>query len=388
MRSESNIYRRRVIWKLALLSLAVFIGLGSLLFTDRLIDQLKEEEKEIVRHWAEATSLIDTYEDDQILAFLFSIIEKNNAIPVILVDSEGKIKDHRNFNPTKASNPGYLEEQLRKIKAKTDPIIIEIGNGERDYIYYKESTILTKLMYYPYIQLFVIMMFISISYFAFSMSRKAEQNQVWVGMSKETAHQLGTPTSSLAGWAELIKDQYPESNIPDELAMDVQRLEKITERFSKIGSQPELKEEDLAGVLARSIEYLRLRSGPRVEIEIDNSNNEIILPLNTVLFEWVIENLCKNSIDAMNGSGKILIKVTSGQDKVILDVSDTGKGIPKSAQKRIFKPGYTTKQRGWGLGLSLAKRIVEIYHAGKIFVRHSDQGRGTTIRIVLPLHKK
>jgi len=379
----ANIYRKKTIWKLILLLVAALIGLGSLFYTNTLIEELKEEEKEIVRHWAEATGLVASTDGDDILTFLVSIIEENNIIPVIWVDAENNIKSHINFHPSQAEVPGYLEDQLAKMKETTEPIEIDIGNGEKDYIYYKESIILTKLIYYPYVQLMIIIMFIAIAYFAFSMSRKAEQNQVWVGMSKETAHQLGTPTSSLAGWAELMKTDFPDNRISDELARDVIRLEKITDRFSKIGSKPELKDENLVMVINQSLEYLKSRSGTRVEFTIEEADSEIIVPLNTVLFEWVLENLCKNAIDAMNGEGRIVIRTTESSGKVVLDIEDTGKGIQKSAQKNIFKPGYTTKERGWGLGLSLTKRIIEFYHGGKIFIKHSEPGKGSIFRIIL-----
>ena len=383
MLGKTNIYRKRALWKLMLLLLAVTIGLGSLFYTNTLIEELKEEEKEIVRHWAEATGLVAGTEDDNMLAFLVSIIEENNTVPVIWVDSDDNIKSHINFNPSRTVETGYLEEQLAKMKETTVPIEIDIGENEKDYIYYKESIILTKLIYYPYVQLMIIVTFIVIAYFAFSMSRKAEQNQVWVGMSKETAHQLGTPTSSLAGWAELLRSDFPESRISSELERDVKRLEKITDRFSKIGAKPELKDENLGFVINQGLEYLKSRSGKRIDFRIEDTGKNIIVPLNAVLFEWVLENLCKNAIDAMNGEGTINIRISETPVKVYIDIEDSGKGVPKSVQKRIFEPGYTTKERGWGLGLSLTKRIIEMYHNGKVFVRQSDMDRGSVFRIVL-----
>ena len=379
----ANIYRRKTIWKLVLLLVAASIGLGSLFYTNTLIEELKEEEKEIVRHWAEATGLVAKTDGDEILTFLVSIIEENNIIPVIWVDAGDNIKSYINFNPSRVEVPGYLEEQLAKMKETSEPIEIDIGGEETDYIYYKESIILTKLIYYPYIQLLIIITFIAIAYVAFSMSRKAEQNQVWVGMSKETAHQLGTPTSSLAGWAELMKRDLPDNPVSDELARDVVRLEKITDRFSKIGSKPELKDENLVMVIHQSLEYLKSRSGTRIEFIIEEADKEIMVPLNRVLFEWVLENLCKNAIDAMSGEGRIVIRTAESSGRVIMDIEDTGKGMPKSAYKSIFKPGYTTKERGWGLGLSLTKRIIEFYHDGKIFVKQSDPGKGSVFRIIL-----
>ncbi len=277
-----------------------------------------------------------------------------------------------------------MQDQLLRLQEKSDPIIIDLGGGSKNYIYYKDSIILTRLMYYPYVQLAVIIMFIMIAYIAFSMSRRAEQNSVWVGMSKETAHQLGTPTSSLSALSELIKSKYPGTGISEELNRDVERLERITERFSKIGSVPALTDENIISIIDRSIQYLRQRSGTRVKFRIENRlPGETSVPLNTPLFEWVMENVCKNAIDAMNGEGIINIKLSSVNDQVIIDISDTGKGIPRAAQKKIFKPGYTTKKRGWGLGLSLSQRIIELYHKGKIFVKYSDPAKGTVIRIIL-----
>ncbi len=380
-----DIYRRKTIWKLLLLAFAVMIGLGSLLYTQKLVGDLKNEERKkaelLARTWRR---LINSTEDEEYIGFLFSIIENNTTIPVILADENDMIIGYHNFDSVKLRDPGYLEEQLSRLKEKTDPVVIDYGGGSENYIYYKDSIILTRLIYYPYIQLAVIIMFILISYFAFSMSRKAEQNRVWVGMSKETAHQLGTPTSSLSALSELISTKYPGSNISEELNRDVERLEKITERFSKIGSVPELRDEKIISIIKNSIEYLKLRSSSRTvfNIKYDIPEN-IMVPLNSSLFEWVIENVCKNAIDAMNGEGTIEIGISGNNDLLFIDISDTGKGIPKSAHKNIFKPGYTTKQRGWGLGLSLSQRIIELYHNGRIFVKHSEPLKGTVIRIVL-----
>jgi len=260
---------------------------------------------------------------------------------------------------------------------------MDLGDDVKNYIYYRNSTLLTKLAYYPYIQLAVIVLFVLVAYFAFSESRKAEQNQVWVGLSKETAHQLGTPTSALMAWAELMKEKDPDKEMVKELEKDVNRLEKITERFSKIGSKPVLIKNNIIQVLKETLEYLKSRTPGKIQYQLIYAENEIYIPLNSSLFEWVIENLCKNSADAMNGNGIIQINVKDNTQVLYIDVHDNGKGIPKSKFKTIFKPGYTTKQRGWGLGLTLAERIIEQYHSGKIFVHQSDPVKGTTIRIVL-----
>jgi signal transduction histidine kinase len=274
--------------------------------------------------------------------------------------------------------------QVKKIREKNKPIRIDLENGHFNLIYYKDSIILTMLMYYPYTQLGIIIFFIFVSYLAFRSSRKAEQNQVWVGMSKETAHQLGTPTSSLAGWIEILQNNYPEVSITGELARDVERLEKVTERFSRIGSKPLLTKENIVLLIARTVDYLKSRTSSKVKFIDDfSSKNDIMVPVNSALFEWVIENVSKNAIDAMEGTGEITIRVAETEKNALIDISDTGKGIPKSAFNKIFNPGFTTKQRGWGLGLSLAKRIIEEYHNGKIFVRHSEVGKGSCIRIVM-----
>lgn len=383
-----NIYRRKILWKLLLLVAAIIIGVSSLIYTGNLVKQLKEEERKKVEHWAESIQLVELTDDVDVLNLLSSIIESNNTVPVILTDENGVIHGHRNFDPVKSENPEYLENQLSRLKSKSEPIIISLGGGMNSYIYYNESIILTKLRYYPYIQLSIIIFFIAIAYFAFSISRKSEQNQVWVGMSKETAHQLGTPTSSLEGWVELIKEKYPDDNIHHELSRDVERLEKITERFSSIGSRPELHPENIILIIENSIDYLKKRSSSKVSYEVDLMvDRNILVPLNVSLFEWVLENLFKNAIDAMNGVGKINVRVSENQAGILIDIQDNGKGMHKSVFKSIFKPGFSTKKRGWGLGLSLSKRIIELYHNGKIFVRSSEQGRGTCIRIILNKQK-
>jgi len=367
-----------------LLLFAVVIGMSSLIYTNNLVGRLKKEERKNVELWAEATRLISISDSSQNVDFLFSIIDNNNTVPVILTDESDAIISVKNFNPEKVGDALFLQKMLIRIKEKNSPIIINLENGHYNLIYYKDSIILTMLMYYPYIQLGIIILFISVSYLAFSSSRKADQNKVWVSMSKETAHQLGTPTSSLAGWIEVLQQKYPEVNITKELARDVERLEKVTERFSRIGAKPFLSSENLVQILNRTIDYLKSRSSSKVRFLADYDHDRIIkIPVNPALFEWVIENVVKNAIDAMEGQGDIGFDITETDKNAILDISDTGKGIPKSAFKKIFTAGFSTKQRGWGLGLSLARRIIEDYHNGKIFVRHSEVGRGSCIRIVM-----
>jgi signal transduction histidine kinase len=379
-----DIYYRKQRWKLFLFLFAAIIGLGSLLYTNRLVKVLAFEEMKKVELWAEATKqLADISLTNQDFGFPLHVVQYNTTIPVILVDHEGNITLNRNLDSLKALNPEFLKRQFEKMKDENPPIEVDLGDGLVNYVYYRNSTLLTKLTYYPYIQLGVILLFILVAYFAFSASRKAEQNQVWVGLSKETAHQLGTPTSSLIGWVELLKEKHPDKKLVNELEKDAGRLEQITERFSKIGSRPVLENENIGDVLKDSVAYLKSRTSEQVKLTLNVENENITVPLNKALFQWVVENLCKNSVDAMEGNGSLTISAREQGKQIIIDFDDTGKGIPKNRQKTIFKPGYTTKQRGWGLGLSLAKRIVEIYHRGKIFVLQSEAGRGTTIRIIL-----
>jgi signal transduction histidine kinase len=353
-------------------------------YTGNLVGRLKIEERKNVKLWAEATRLISLSDSTQDVDFLSLIIENNNTVPVILTDESDSIISARNFNIEKIYNKKYLRNNLKKIKEKNEPIKINLENGHYNLIYYKDSIILTLLIFYPYIQLGIIILFILVSYLAFSSSQKAEQNQVWVGMSKETAHQLGTPTSSLSGWIEILQLKHPDIAITKELARDVERLEKVTERFSRIGSKPVLTRENIVVIISRAIDYLKSRTSSKVRFITNyNISDEIYIPLNPALFEWVIENISKNAIDAMEGNGEITIRITETDKNAIIDISDTGKGIPKSAHNKIFNPGYTTKQRGWGLGLSLVKRIVEEYHNGRVFVKSSEVGKGSCIRIVM-----
>lgn len=379
-----NLFHNKSLWKLFLLLFAVLIGMGSLIFTGNLVEKLKVEERENVELWAEATRLISISDTSQNVDFLSSIIDNNNTVPVILTDESDSIISSRNFDPVKSADPGYLKKNLSKIKGKNEPIVVDLSMGHFNLIYYNDSIILTMLIFYPYIQLGIILLFILVSYLAFLSSRKAEQNQVWVGMSKETAHQLGTPTSSLAGWIEILQQKHPEVSFTRELALDVQRLEKVTERFSRIGSKPVLTNENIAAIISRTIDYLKSRTSSKIKFSIDyNLEKGVIVPVNPTLFEWVIENVFKNAIDAMEGTGEIIVRINEGEKNAIIDISDSGKGIPKSSLKKIFNPGFTTKQRGWGLGLSLAKRIIEEYHNGRIFVRQSEMGKGSCIRIVI-----
>jgi len=379
------LYTQKLWWKRMLFLTAVCIGIISLWYTHRLVQKLAHEEEKKVLLWANATKALLKSEGD--FNFLLDIIKDNETIPTILVDDNGKYISSRNLDSIKSTDQKYIAEQLQIMMAQHEPIKIlyDEKNHHYNYLYYKNSIILTQLKEYPYYQLTIISVFILIAYFAFSASRKAEQNQVWVGMSKETAHQLGTPISSLSAWINLIREteKAAQEELLIELENDVKRLERITERFSKIGSAPVLKSENIGEVLSNSIAYLKPRVSEKVVFELFNDEPEATALMNIPLFEWVVENLCKNAIDAMTGEGKIVMKIVSEAEKVTIDISDTGKGISQSKFKTVFKPGFTTKKRGWGLGLSLAKRIIEEYHKGKIFVKESEPNKGTIFRIIL-----
>lgn len=382
-----NIYAKKKWWKIVLLVTAVLIGAASLLYTNNIVDQLLIEEQKKVELVANATQIVTSTTDFSAdLSFSFKVIQENNTIPVILTDDAENVISWRNLDSSKVvRKPSYLKEILTEMKTYHTPIPIDFSEGSTQYIYFKPSFLIDILRYYPYVQLSIISIFIIIAYLAFSSSRNAEQNQVWVGMSKETAHQLGTPLSSLSGWLEILKSQGISEDITVEIQKDLVRLNTITNRFSKIGSQPILTEENLFEILDNTFNYLKGRLSKKVIFTFDYQlNKNVILPINVDLIAWVIENLCKNAVDAMEGEGKLKLTVfggTSGQ--VFIEVIDSGKGIPKSEFNKVFKPGFTTKKRGWGLGLSLVKRIVEQYHFGKVQVKSSEIGKGTTFRISL-----
>jgi signal transduction histidine kinase len=378
-----NIYTQKQRWKLLLLVAALMIGTASLWYTNRLVKKLSEEERKKIELWAEATRrLADVTELNTDINFLSNVISNNTTIPVIWADDHFKPISSRNLDSLKSLNQEYLHNQVIEMKTEHEPIEIHIGSIKQ-YILYRDSDLLVRLRYYPYFQLGVIALFLLVSYLAFSNSRKAEQNQVWVGMAKETAHQLGTPLSSLVAWLEFLRMKGMSSDYTNEIEKDINRLQTITERFSKIGSAPSLTKVDVHEVMRHSVDYIRTRSSDKLIFELVEPSTQIFAPMNVPLFEWVIENILKNAIDAMSGNGKITITFTNQQQFVYIDIADTGKGIPKSSYKTIFKPGFTTKSRGWGLGLSLSKRIIEEYHDGQIFVKNSELNKGTTFRIVL-----
>ncbi len=395
-----QIYTHKKRWKFILIFAAIIIGVATTWYTNVLVKELAEEERNKIENWAKATeylasSDLSTGQND---TFFLDIIQNNQTIPIITVNEDGRIMNVRNlrlfdtdnnlidvFDQTILSNKSlkYLERQLALMKDKNEPITIFVAE-DRQYLYYKDSVVLTRIQFFPLFQLAIIFLFILIAYFAFSSSRRAEQNQVWVGMSKETAHQLGTPISSLMAWLELMKMKETDQRLISEVEKDVNRLETIADRFSKIGSAPALVPENLLMVLNHSVTYLENRSSDKIVFDLQFGDyDELFVPLNVSLFEWVVENLCKNAIDAMDGVGKIIISVRDQGQVVYIDVIDSGKGVPKNNYKLVFQPGYTTKPRGWGLGLSLVKRIIENYHSGKIFVKNSEVNKGSTFRIVL-----
>ncbi|PLX20231.1 MAG: hypothetical protein C0597_04420 [Marinilabiliales bacterium] len=380
-----NIYTKKQKWKFVLLIVAVIIGVLTFVITNNLAQKLSVEERKKVELWALGMRQLSALDNaDKDYTFILEVIKNNETVPVILTDMKGQIISSRNLDPNRDNDLEYLSKQLEKMKKDNDPIEIVLLDGNKNFIYYKESILLTRLFYFPIIQFGVISLFLVVSYIAFSASRKAEQNQVWVGMAKETAHQLGTPTSSLMASLELLRLKKVDEKVVTEFEKDVNRLEKITERFSKIGSAPKLKKQDIIKVLAHAIQYIKARSSEKVKFNPNFSeNDQVLVPFNSSLFEWVIENLFKNAIDSMEGNGTISINIDDRIQFLFIDIIDEGKGLPKSKYKTIFQPGYTTKQRGWGLGLSLSKRIIEMYHDGKIFVNHSEIDKGTNMRIVL-----
>jgi signal transduction histidine kinase len=378
-------YFKKRRWKILLLLLAVGIGIGSFFYTNWLVRKMAVEERKNVELWAKATKMAASSEisSNMDLTFLVDIL-RNTTIPIIIVDSSDSILENRNISFSEENKDKVLLRELKKMKEQNEPIVIVITETENQYLYYRDSVLLENLKYYPVIQFAVVFLFILIAYLAFNSSRNAEQNQVWVGMSKETAHQLGTPISSLMAWVELLKMQKIDPNLIQEFEKDTHRLQKITERFSKIGSIPELVPTDVSETIQSTVDYLRTRSSDKVKFVLDfDTQKRFDVPLNASLFTWVIENLCKNAIDAMNNNGTIQITLAEKADQLYIDVADTGKGISKAYFKTVFQPGFTTKKRGWGLGLSLAKRIVENYHKGKIFLKQSEINKGTTFRIIL-----
>lgn len=380
-----KIYQTNQILKFVFIAVAMIIVIASGIFTNRLAEKLSGEETKKIEIWAEATRQLVLADENTDMNFLLGIIEGNTTIPVIMTDENDRMLQHRNIKVPKSNEESFFNKKIANLKEVRPPIVVKLDADTRQFIYYDESSLLKRLHIFPFVQLGIIIVFLVIVILVFSSTKKAEQNQVWVGLSKETAHQLGTPISSLLAWTELLKLRHEDDKLINDMEKDVRRLSIIAERFSKIGSKPDLKKTDLTEAMNNAVSYMKNRSSNKVYITLHYPENELIaVPLNVPLFEWVIENLCKNAIDAMNGSGKIDISVKKNAKDVFIDVKDSGKGMDRNMYKAIFTPGFTTKERGWGLGLSLAKRIIEEYHRGKIFVKQSELGIGTIFRIILP----
>ena len=385
-----TITRNSYYFKIGAWVVAFIIVATSLLFTNRLAEKLTLEQHRKMEIWAEAMrQFVNATEETEHVDFLWKIIEENDNIPVLIADQADQIVTTRNFAHVPEENAdAYYAKELKRLKGLRKPIEISLGDNQKQYIYYDESNLLKQLAYFPYIQLSVIAIFLIGVLMALATTKNAEQNRVWVGLSKETAHQLGTPISSLLAWIEILKNNYPDDSMIDDMGNDINRLKTIAERFSKIGSKSEFELVSMNDTLRQSVQYMQKRSSQMVTYTLTETQPNIQTLLCVPLFEWVIENLCKNAIDAMDGKGSIQIETTIDERKhVIIDITDTGKGIDKRQFKSVFKPGYTTKRRGWGLGLSLAKRIIEEYHHGKIFVKQSALNKGTTFRIILSQKK-
>lgn len=391
-----DLYQDNSRFKWIVLAVSVLISISSIYYTNILVNQLKERERAQVSLFAKALAYTINENDNAILFVSEEIINKNNSIPTILVNGGGAIIQSRNIKIDSSKSKEEIEKQLKReievMATSYEPIVIPVRDPitnelfETQKIYYKNSFLLRQLIAYPYIQLTVIALFGFISYLAFNYSKTAEQNRVWVGLAKETAHQLGTPLSSLMAWIEVLREDptIKQKGIAEELDKDVRKLLVVTERFSSIGSTPVLKPENLYAVIQTVINYLQPRLSSKIKFEVYALSDNIMANVHAPLFEWVLENLFKNAVDAMGSTGTIAVKILrGGGKKVFIDISDTGKGIPQSIIPSVFKPGFTTKKRGWGLGLALAKRIIELYHEGKIFVKSSDENMGTTFRIEL-----
>lgn len=375
--------------KIFLVVAAILIAVASLLVSRSLTHDLAEQEKSKMQVWAEAMKSLSAADENTDLSLVLKVLDENHTIPVVVLNNEGVVTEYRNIE-IKARNAkdsiAFITSYGQQMKASGQVIRISLSKNHHDYIdvCYDDSLMLKRIAVYPYVQLGVVLLFVIVAIFALLTSKRAEQNKVWVGLSKETAHQLGTPISSLMAWSTILKETYPDDELLPEMDKDVKRLQLIADRFSKIGSIPEPVPSCLNDVLIHVVDYMDRRTSKKIEMKTELANEDVIINMNASLFEWVIENLCKNAVDAMGGKlGSITLRLEETDKRAIVEVSDTGKGIKKKDISNVFRPGFTTKKRGWGLGLSLAKRIVEEYHHGKIYVKSSEVGKGTTFRIEL-----
>lgn len=375
--------------KIFLVVAAILIAVASLLVSRSLTHDLAEQEKSKMQVWAEAMKSLSAADENTDLSLVLKVLDENHTIPVVVLNNEGVVTEYRNIE-IKARNAkdsiAFITSYGQQMKASGQVIRISLSKNHHDYIdvCYDDSLMLKRIAVYPYVQLGVVLLFVIVAIFALLTSKRAEQNKVWVGLSKETAHQLGTPISSLMAWSTILKETYPDDELLPEMDKDVKRLQLIADRFSKVGSIPEPVPSCLNDVLIHVVDYMDRRTSKKIEMKTELPNEDVIINMNASLFEWVIENLCKNAVDAMGGKlGSITLRLEETDKRAIVEVSDTGKGIKKKDISNVFRPGFTTKKRGWGLGLSLAKRIVEEYHHGKIYVKNSEIGKGTTFRIEL-----
>ncbi|MEY2963832.1 MAG: hypothetical protein RL754_1093 [Bacteroidota bacterium] len=378
-----DLYTRKIWWKIALIIFGIFIGVASLVYTESFLKDLRIEEQRKIELWAKAVEEVSFADDLTNLGFYTQIIQNNTTIPVILTDSAGTIIAHRNLNVPENDQDAYMQRKLREFQSSGSVLENSFGDGNTNYLYYKGSTLLTKLRIYPMVLLCVIGIYMLISYMAFSNARRSEQNKVWTGMAKETAHQIGTPLSALLGWTAYLREKYPEEMAVEEMEADIDRLTMITDRFSKVGSKPELGQQDLSQTINQTVQYLSTRLGKKIELSVDVPQS-LRLAHNRPLISWTIENLLKNAADAVEGDGKIELRMTQSDQEIQLIVSDNGKGMTIAQQRKVFLPGFTTKDRGWGLGLTLAKRIVEEYHGGRLSLHGSAPQMGTVFIITLP----
>jgi hypothetical protein len=374
-------------WKTLLALLAITIATGTIIYSQYLGKKIATEERLKVSQWIEASKFILNASPETDLTFASRIVTENKSVPIIETDEKGTITSHINLDSAKSLDPDYVNRRLKEFK-KLGHAPIEWTDSKDSTIhnryYYGESRLLKEVRYYPIVQLGIVTLFIIITIFSIRSSFRSVQNQVWAGMAKETAHQLGTPVSSLEGWVEMLREQSGNERITQELEKDVSRLRLISDRFGKIGSKPQLEEVELVGQIRSMVDYMKKRATGKISFQIETHGQEqVIARVSPPLFDWVIENLLKNALDAMEGKGRIRVEIRDERKNILIDVSDTGKGIQKQHVSEVFKPGFTTKKRGWGLGLSLSRRIIQQYHKGEIFVKSSEVGKGTTFRIVL-----